>query len=323
MAKEVILSGTRPTGKLHIGNYLGALKNFVKLQKEYECYFFIADLHSLNEPFDPKTKHQQIIDLAKDYLAAGLDPKKCTIFVQSHIPEHSELAVILSNFIPVSFLFRMTQYKEKSAEQTKENVNSGLLYYPVLMAADILIYKPNKIPVGQDQTQHVELARDVARFFNNKFGKTFPEPKPLFTKIPKVMSLLDPTKKMAKSLGDNHCLYLDDEPAVIKQKLAKAVTDTGDGKSLGAQNLLGLVKIFSPKEIYNKFTAEAKKGTLKYSELKQKLAQDIANYFADFRQQKKQITEEQVKKVLADGAKKAGRIAQKTMKEVRKKIGIR
>ena len=171
--KETILSGIRPTGKLHIGNYLGALKNFVALQDKYECYFFIADLHSLNEPFDQKEKYRQIIDLAKDFLAAGLDPKKCTIFVQSRVPQHSELAIILSNVIPASFLFRMTQYKEKSTDRSKENVNAGLLYYPILMAADILMYKPTKIPVGDDQTQHVELARDAAKFFNQRFGETF------------------------------------------------------------------------------------------------------------------------------------------------------
>jgi len=322
MSKEIILSGIRPTGKLHIGNYLGALKNFVELQNKYECYFFIADLHSLNEVFDPKTKQEQIFDLARDFLAAGLDPKKCTIFVQSHIPEHSELAIILSNIIPVSFLFRMTQYKEKAEERANENVSAGLLYYPVLMAADILAYKPTKIPVGQDQTQHVELAQETARFFNNKFGQTFPEPKPLYTESPKVMSLLNPEKKMAKTLGDNHCLYLDDSPEIIAQKLARAVTDTGDAKTAGGQNLLGLVKIFSTKNSYAQFSNQAQKGQLKYSELKTQLAKDIADYFKDFRQAKAKISDQKVQKVLKSGAKKAKKIAAKTMAEVRTKIGL-
>ena len=322
MSKEIILSGIRPTGKLHIGNYLGALKNFVELQNKYECYFFIADLHSLNETFDPKIKQEQIFDLARDFLAAGLDPKKCTIFVQSHIPEHSELAIILSNIIPVSFLFRMTQYKEKAEERANENVNAGLLYYPVLMAADILAYKPTKIPVGQDQTQHVELAQEVARFFNNKFGQTFPEPKPFYTESPKVMSLLNPEKKMAKTLGDNHCLYLDDSPEIIAQKLARAVTDSGDAKTAGGQNLLGLVKIFSTKDSYTQFLNQAQKGQLKYSELKTQLAKDIADYFKDFRQAKAKISGQKVQKVLKSGAKKAKKIAAKTMAEVRAKIGL-
>jgi len=323
MKKEIILSGIRPTGKLHIGNYLGALSNFVKLQKDYECFFFIADLHSLNEPFDPKEKYEQILNLAKDFLAAGLDPKKCTIFTQSQIPAHAELAIILSNAIPVSYLFRMTQYKEKSGDRTAESVNAGLLYYPVLMAADILLYRTTKVPVGADQTQHVELAADAARFFNKKFGETFSLPKPLFTETPKIMSLLEPDKKMSKSMGDNHCLYIDDTPETIKQKLAKAVTDTGDGKSTGAKNLLDLVKIFSSEEVYEKLVNDSKNGQLKYSELKQALAADIADYFADFRDKKQKLTTAAVEKILTAGAEKAGVMAEKTLTEIKKIIGIK
>ncbi|MDX9893554.1 MAG: tryptophan--tRNA ligase [Patescibacteria group bacterium] len=320
--KDIILSGIRPTGKLHIGNYLGALKNFIELQNQYECYFFIADLHSLNEQFDPKVKRQQTIDLAKDFLAAGLNPKKCTIFVQSQMPQHSELAVILSNVIPVSFLFRMTQYKDKSADRSAENVNAGLLYYPVLMAADILMYKPTKIPVGQDQTQHVELARDAAKFFNKKFGNTFPEPQPLYTEVPKIMSLLEPDKKMAKSLGDKHCIYLDDEPEVINKKIAKAVTDTGDGKGQGAKNLLGLIKIFSSPQIYQQFQTASKANTLQYAEVKNQLAIDIAAYFAEFRNTKKTINDQTVLDIFEQGAAKARLLADQTMVEIRKKVGL-
>jgi tryptophanyl-tRNA synthetase len=321
--KDIILSGIRPTGKLHLGNYLGSLSNFVKLQKAYDCYFFIADLHSLNEPFDPKTKHEQILNLAKDYLAAGLDPKTCTIFAQSQLPQHSELAVILQNVVPVSFLYRMTQFKEKSTDRENEKVNAGLLFYPILMAADILMYKATKVPVGADQTQHVELARDIAGFFNNRFGQVFPEPKPLFTETPKVMSLLAPDKKMSKTLGDGHCLYIDDEPETIKAKLAKAVTDMGDGQSRGAKNLLDLVKIFSEKKIYEKLLADQNSGQLKYSELKQQLAADIAGYFDAFRKKKKTVSDEVVEKVLAAGAKRAEKIAAKTLLEVKKKIGLK
>lgn len=322
MTKEIILSGIQPTGKLHIGNYLGALKNFVDLQDKYECYFFIADYHSITENYDPKIKQQQVLELTADYLAAGLDPKKCTIFVQSHIPEHLELAWIFNCITPIAYLERMTQYKDKAARQ-KENINMGLFDYPVLQAADILIYHATAVPVGSDQDQHVELTRQIARFFNNRFGQTFAEPKTLHTPAAKIMSLLAPDKKMAKSLGDSHCLYLDDEPAIIKQKIAKAVTDTGDGKSLGAQNLLDLIEIFSSKQTYNKFLADSKSGNLKYSELKQKLAADISNYFANFRTAKKKITEKQVKKVLESGAKKAQKVAAKTLEETKKKIGIR
>lgn len=322
MAKETILSGIQPTGKLHIGNYLGALKNFVELQNKYECYFFIADYHSITESYDPKIKQQQIIDLAKDFLAAGLDPKKCTIFVQSHLSEHTELSWILSTVTPISYLERMTQYKDKASRQ-QQNINTGLFTYPILQAADILIYKADAVPVGKDQDQHVELTRQIAKFFNNKFGKTFTEPKTLHTDVPKVMSLLEPNKKMSKSLGDNHCIYLDDEPAVIKKKISKAVTDTGDGSGQGAQNLLELIKLFSDNKIYNKFQQNSQSGNLKYSELKAQLAEDVANYFADFRNKKSKLKDSEVKKIFEKGSKDAQKIAEKTMEEVRRKIGIR
>ncbi len=321
MSKEIILSGIQPTGKLHIGNYLGALKNFVELQKKHQCYFFIADYHSLTENYDPAKKPGQILELAADYLAAGLDPKKSTIFVQSQIPEHTELAWVLNCLTPIAYLERMTQYKDKANRQ-KENINVGLFDYPVLQAADILIYNVTAVPVGQDQDQHVELTRQVARFFNNRYGQTFIEPKTIHTATPKVMSLLLPDKKMSKSLGDHHCLYLDDSPEVIKEKLARAVTDTGDGQSAGATNLLELTKIFSPDKTYQKFVADKKLGSLRYSELKQVLAADISKYFETFRKAKAKMKESEIKKILAAGRKKAQKIASVTMKEVRKKIGL-
>jgi len=322
MTKEIILSGIQPSGKLHIGNYLGALKNFVKLQDSHQCYFFIADYHSITENYDPKTKQQQIIELAKDFLAAGLDPTKCTIFIQSHVQQHTELGWILNCVTPISYLERMTQYKDKAGRQ-KENINIGLFDYPVLQAADILMYKVTAVPVGKDQDQHVELTRQIAKFFNNRFGQTFIEPKTLHTEIPKVMSLLDPNKKMSKSLGDNHCIYLDDEPETINKKISKAITDTGDGSSQGSKNLLELVKIFGKKEVYQKLFSDSQSGNLKYSELKKTLADDIEKYFSDFRKKKKEISDKTIKNILAEGAIKAQATAENTMAEVRKKIGIR
>jgi tryptophanyl-tRNA synthetase len=322
MTKEIILSGIQPSGKIHIGNYLGALKNFVELQNKYESYFFIADYHSITENYDPKIKQQQVFELAKDFLAAGLDPKICTIFVQSHVPEHLELAWIFNCITPIAYLERMTQYKDKALRQ-KENINMGLFDYPVLQAADILIYKANAVPVGQDQDQHVELTRQIAKFFNNRFGQTFFEPKSVHTQTPKVMSLLAPDKKMSKSLGDGHCINIDDSPEIIRQKISKAVTDTGTGKSLGAKNLLELTKIFSAEKTYSKFSAESKSGNLKYSEIKQKLAEDISNYFSEFRREKEKISDKKIQKILANGAKKAQKVAKKTLAEVRAKIGIR
>lgn len=324
MQKKVtkILSGIRPTGRLHIGNYLGSVKNFIALQGSHESYFFIADLHSLNEPYDPKDKYAQIINLAKDYLAAGLDPQRCTLFVQSHVPQHTELSVILASIIPASFLFRMTQYKEKSTDREQDSVNAGLLYYPVLMAADILLYKPSHVPVGQDQTQHVELARDAAGFFNNRFGITFPEPQPLYTETPKIMGLQHPEKKMSKSFGEQDCIFIDETPEMILKKLSRAVTDSGDASSAGGSNLLGLMKIFNP-ELFLMFADDANHGKLKYGELKKQLAETMGAYFADFRERKATLTDEYVQDVLATGAAKAADVAGHTLEEVRRKIGIR
>ncbi|MDD2807409.1 MAG: tryptophan--tRNA ligase [Patescibacteria group bacterium] len=322
MSKEIILSGIQPTGRLHIGNYLGSLKNFIDLQSNHDCFFMIADYHSITENYNPKLKQQQINDLAANFIAAGLDPKKCTIFIQSQIAEHTELAWIFDCVTPISYLERMTQYKDKALRQ-QENINTGLFTYPVLQAADILIYHATAVPVGVDQDQHVELTRQIAKFFNNRFGQTFAEPKTLHTETPKVMSLLEPDKKMSKSLGDNHCIYLDDEPEVIAKKISRAVTDTGDGKSSGAKNLLDLLNNFSSADVYKKFSADSEKGTLKYSELKKQLANDIGNYFADFRTAKKKIKKSDLDQILADGARRAQKVAQKTMAEVRAKIGIR
>ena len=322
MKKEIILSGIQPTGKLHIGNYFGALKHFVELQNQHQCYFCIVDYHSITADHDPKIKQAQVLELAKEFLAAGLDPKKCTLFIQSYVPEHMELAWVLNSITPVSFLERMTQFKDKADLQMK-NINMGLFDYPVLQAADILIYKATAVPVGKDQEQHLELTREIARLFNNKFGQTFVEPKTLMTEVPKVMSLLEPDKKMSKSLGDNHCIYLDDEPETIKKKISKAVTDTGDGKSTGAQNLLDLVKLFGNINTYEKLAANQKAGTLKYAELKEQLTIDIANYFFDFRSAKQKLSDKEVKKVFEQGSKQASQVAQATMEEIRQKIGIR
>ena len=321
--KQTIVSGIQPTGRLHLGNYLGALKNFIKLQNDYQCYFFIADYHSITENYNPKDKPQQILNLAADMLAAGLNPKKCALFVQSDIPAHTELAWIFNCLTPISYLERMTQYKDKAARQ-KENINVGLFDYPVLQAADILIYHATAVPVGQDQDQHVELTRQVARFFNNRFGQTFTEPKSLHTETPKIMSLADPDKKMSKSLGDNHCLYIDDEPKIIAAKLSKAPTDAGDAKSAGAKNLLTLSKIFSSEKLYNQYLAAAKSGGLRYGDLKKNLAADIAAHFTDYRQAKQTLLKnpDQIRKVLAAGARVASAVAKKTMAEVREKIGI-
>jgi tryptophanyl-tRNA synthetase len=324
--KPILVSGMQPTGRLHVGNYLGALKNFVDLQNsgKYQCYFFLADLHALTEGPAPKALAENILNLAADYLAAGLDPKKSVIYQQSLIPAHSELAWVLNTITPMGELERMTQYKDKSARQ-EANVNAGLFDYPVLMAADILIYNAQFIPVGEDQLQHLELARTVARKFNSRFGKTFLEPKGLLTQTPRVMSLKDPNKKMSKSDPDG-CLFIDDSPEDIKRKLARAVTDSDASilydpeKKPGLSNLLEIYGAFVDKDPHAvAIMFEGKQ----YSDLKAGLAELIANHFAKFRAEKTKLLAKPaaMKKILAVGSEKAGGVATKKMAEVKKKVG--
>ncbi len=304
---------------------MGALRNFVKLQDEYQCFFFVADYHSITEDYDPQKKPKQIFDLALDFLAIGLDPQKCVIAVQSQIAEHTELTWIFNTVTPVAELERMTQFKDKANSQ-KKNINMGLFDYPVLQAADILMYKADLVPVGQDQIQHVELTRKIARLFNNKFGEIFPEPKPLLTPTPKIMSLANPTKKMSKSHGAKSYIGINDEPEVINKKIKSAVTDTGaTGKTNPAvENLFLLLEIFSSREKMKYFKIAHQNKNIKYSELKETLSKDIANYFAPFRKRRKELEAkpDYVKKVLSDGAEKARAVARETMREVKEKIGL-
>ncbi len=230
MKRETVVGGIRPTNKLHIGNYLGALKQFVEISKnpDQESFFFIVDLHALTTPFEPKELKQNTLDAAATYLAAGFNPDNSCLFIQSQVPKHTELTWILNCITPLGELERMTQYKEKSQQHTA-NINAGLLDYPVLMAADILLYKPTGVSVGEDQVQHVELSRTIARKFNNRFSKVFPEPQPYMRKPLRIMSLTDPTKKMSKT-GDE-ALLMDDEPKEIARKLKKAVRPASRAKN--------------------------------------------------------------------------------------------
>lgn len=325
--KITILSGIQPTGPLHVGNYLGSLRNFVRLQNEHpgSCFFMIADYHSITENYDPTEKQKHVLELAAEFLAAGLDPGKCTIYVQSHVPAVTELAWIFNTVTPISFLERMTQFKDKSARQ-KENINVGLFDYPVLQAADILLPKANAVPVGQDQVQHVELTRDIARFFNKKFGETFDEPKPLLTETPKVMSLLDPEKKMSKSLPGSFISLMDEAEEIMK-KIKRAVTDTTGGleKSAGVANLFALLEQFATKEVCARFEKEHAVGTIRYADLKEVLARSVAAYFEDFRKRRKEFLSKpaHINKILAAGAQKMQKVADETMNEVRKKVGLR
>ena len=321
--KDIIVSGIQPSGELHIGNYLGALRNFVKLQEEgYECTFFIADLHSMTISYDPKEKAKQTINLALDYLAAGIDPEKSTIYIQSQVPVCTELAWIFNTVTPLSELERMTQFKDKSQKHT-QNINMGLLDYPVLMAADILIYKATTIPVGQDQFQHVELTRKIARFFNNRFGQTFEEPKEVIAPTPKIMSLIDPSKKMSKSHGPKSYIAINDTPEVIESKMKKAVSTTEYDKDV-YDFYATLLQEFGSVKDQEYFTKQFKDKNIKFSELKKALATDISEYFQAFREKRAELEKnpEQVMDILRRGAAKADARAQETMKEVREKIGL-
>lgn len=327
MKKPILISGIQPSGKLHLGNYLGALKNFVELQNsgDYDCYFFIADYHSITEDFLPNEKQAQIEELVADYLAAGLDSRISTIFLQSDVPATTELAWILASGTPFGELKRMTQFKDKSEHQP-ENVNVGLFTYPILMAADIILYDAGFVPVGVDQLQHLEFARMIARRFNNKFGPTFIEPKALLTEVPKLASLDDPTKKMSKS-RPNGCIFLDDTPMVIETKTKIAVTDSETRimfnveQKPGISNMLLIMSALSDKpipEIEKAFTGQ------NYGEFKHALADCIADHFKNFREKKAALlkTSTTLTKVLVKGKKKAAKLAEAKMKIVKERLGL-
>ncbi|MBI2099517.1 tryptophan--tRNA ligase [Candidatus Uhrbacteria bacterium] len=325
---DILVTGIQPTGPLHIGNYIGAVKNMLRLQDEYSgrMFVFVADYHSITADYNPKEKQAQVLLLASELLALGINPKKVVLYVQSKVPEVTELAWIFNTVTPISFLERMTQFKDKS-ERQKENINVGLFDYPVLQAADILVMKGMAVPVGADQVQHVELTRDVARFFNRRFSETFFEPKPLLAEVPRVMSLIDPTKKMSKSVSGSF-ISLADEPAEIRNKLRGAVTDLGpktDGMSAGVKNLFTLLKEFGSGADVKKMESAYSGGALKYVELKDLIAERIAEHFADFRKQRAQLLKNptKIKKILREGAERARQIAKKTMDEVLKKTGLR
>ncbi len=322
--KPIVLSGIQPTGTLHIGNYFGAVKNYVALQDQYECFYSIVDYHAITVEHDPQELRKNTLAMAIDLLACGLDPKKCTLFVQSQVPEHTELAWILSAVTSYGDLQRMTQFKEKG--ELQEFVSCGLFTYPVLQAADILIYKASKVPVGEDQLQHIELARRIARRFNSRFGEMFPEPEALLTEAPRIMSPADPTRKMSKSLGPKHYIALTEPEESIREKIKTAVTDIGprpEGeKSPGVANLFLLLKLTAPREIYEQFEADYAKGMLKYEPLKRTVAEYLVKTLEPIRARRAQLKEPEVKEILYEGAKRARAVARKTLEEARERIGV-
>lgn len=325
MAKR-IFSGAQPTGNLHIGNYLGALRNWVQLQHEYESFFCIVNLHAITLPQEPKTLKEKTRELARIYLASGVDPKVSTIFVQSDVSEHAELTWILNCVTRMGELDRMTQFKEKG-KSGRESSGVGLFDYPVLMASDILLYKTDLVPVGQDQKQHLELTRDLAIRFNRDFGETFIVPDPFIPKVgAKINSLTEPEKKMSKSDENaNGAIFLMDTPEELTKKIKRAVTDSGteirfDESRPAITNLLTIYQLLTaktPEEIEQHFEGKG------YGHLKTELAEVVVDFLKPFQDKVQSISDEELDSIFKDGAEKARSIASATLKEVYERMGIR
>lgn len=320
-----VFSGVQPTGEIHIGNYLGAMRQFVKLQDEHECFFCVVDLHALTVAQNPDILRQKIIEVAALYLAIGLDPKKSTIFIQSHVPQHAELGWLLQCMTYFGELSRMTQFKDKS--RGKETVSVGLFTYPDLMASDILLYNTDYVPVGEDQKQHLELTRDIAQRFNNRYGHTFVIPEPMILKHgSRIMSLTDPTRKMSKSDDDQfNRINLLDEPSIIKKKIMKAVTDSENEirydweNKPGISNLITLYSLFaeiSIEETERKFRGQG------YGTLKKELVDVMVEKLSKIQDNYRNLDKSYIMNILTDGAKKAQAIADKTLNNVKEKMGL-
>lgn len=366
MASRRILSGIQPSGFMHIGNYLGAIKNWVAMQGPgSECFYCVVDYHSITNTvdgllkdrhgkYDPKAFSNRSLNLALDVLATGVDPDKSALFLQSQVPEHTELSWLLSAVSSVGDLERMTQYKdraiptppkeleerlanakddkEKNAIQAFEDrklkfVSAAFFTYPVLMAADILAYKATHIPVGEDQDQHLEQASDIAKRFNHHFGDTFPDPKAIKTAAPKIQSLSDPTKKMSKSDTDEKgCIGVFEDEASIRKKIKSAVTAKGDEKPTeslpGVDNLLQILREVAPAAVVGPLEAAAKERTLKYSELKDAVANQLLESLKPIREKRASLSEKYAREVLAAGGERARKIARATVAEARDRIGF-
>lgn len=320
-----IFSGAQPTGNVHLGNYLGALRNWVTLQHEYESFFCIVNLHAITIPQDPKLLAEKTRELARIYLAVGIDPDISTIFVQSDVPQHAELTWILNCVARMSELERMTQFKDKSRKQS-ENVTAGLFDYPVLMASDILLYQTELVPVGEDQKQHLELTRDLAIRFNRDYGDTFRVPEPYIPKVgARIMSLSDPTKKMSKSDDDpNGCVMLLDDADAVSRKFKRAVTDSGteirfDDSRPAITNLLTIYQLLTGQQTGEIESHFAGKG---YAQLKQDLADVTVEFLRPFQERVKGIGAEQLNRILGQGREKARQIAGTTLANVYAAMGI-
>ena len=327
-AKKTMLSGIQPSGDLHLGNYLGAVKNWNELADEFDCYYFMADLHTITVRQNPADLRRRTLEQLAQYIACGLDPQKNTLFIQSHVPEHAQLGWVLNCYTMFGELSRMTQFKDKSAKNA-DNINGGLFAYPALMAADILLYQPDYVPVGEDQKQHCELTRDVAIRFNNIYGDVFKVPEPYIQKVgARIMSLGNPTGKMSKS-DPNGCVFLMENPDDIRRKFKRAVTDSDTENCVrydpenkpGVANLMGIYAAVTGKsyeEIEREFEGKG------YGVFKPAVGDAVAEMLAPIQAEAKRILADKayLQSVYKEGAEKAGYMARKTLRKVYKKVGF-
>lgn len=328
---ETVVSGIRSTGKLHLGNYYGALSNFVKMQNEYNCFFFIADLHSLTTHPTPQDLHATVRNVVVEYLAAGIDPEKSTIYIQSDVPEVAELYLYMNMNAYMGELERSTSFKDK-VRSNPDNVNAGLLTYPVLMASDILLHHGTKVPVGKDQEQHLEMTRTFGNRFNHLYQTDYFKEAFAFSYSDKLVKVpgLSGQGKMGKSNGEADCIYLSDKPEVIRKKIMRAVSDSGptepnQAKPEAIQNLFDLMKVVSSDDTLAHFDELYNKCEIRYGDFKKQLAEDMVIATDPVRSRIEAIAddEEYIKKVIKLGAEKAQASAQKTIKEVRDIIGLK
>ncbi len=326
MKKPIVVSGLKPTGKLHLGNYLGAIKQYIDFQKDpkIDNFFFIADYHALTQKYNASEKYDEIIEMIADMLSLGIDPEKATLYIQSDILEIANVSWLLGNVISAGQLQNMIEFREK-VEQGQP-ASCGLLNYPILMAADILAFKASFVPVGEDQRQHVELARDAARNFNKRFGETFPVPQGIYVKGLRIKSLDDPSKKMSKSLPKG-CLYLSDTPETLRKKVRSAVTDSGTEIVYDPENKPALANLLT---IYSEFSNRPIKDIEKdhknssYAVFKDALADVLIDELSDFQERKAGIIKdkENLRKIFSEGSDKARAIAAGTLKEMKQKTGL-
>ena len=322
-----IFSGAQPTGNVHLGNYLGALRNWVALQTEYESFFCIVNLHAITVPQDPKVLAKKSRELARIYLAVGIDPNVSTVFIQSDVPEHAELAWMLNCVTRMGELQRMTQFKDKARKQQEENVTVGYFDYPVLMASDILLYQTDLVPVGEDQKQHLELTRDIAVRFNRDYGQTFIVPDPFIPKVgARIMSLADPLKKMSKSDEESEagCIMLMDDETAVRRKFKRAVTDSGtdikfDVDRPAINNLLTIYHLLTNKssaEIEDHFSGKG------YAMLKEELADVTIEFLKPFQERIRSIDDDKLDQILEQGAERAQASARPTLERAKANLGV-